>query len=131
VRWYLALYDDAGDALYQMLGLSEEYLATSGMGGFDLEHHIWYRREVQVGDIVEIRVRFLARSAKLLHYVMFMANETRGVLASMFECVHAHADLSIRRVAPFPPHAAAKMDALIAEHCALAWPAPTSGAMGV
>jgi acyl-CoA thioester hydrolase len=101
------------------------------MGGFDLEHHVWYAAEVHVGDTVVIRLRFLARSAKLFHYQMFMANETRGVLASIFECVHAHADLSIRRTAPFPPNVAATIEAYIAAHRALAWPAPVSGSMGV
>jgi acyl-CoA thioester hydrolase len=131
VRWYLALYDKAGDAMHPMIGLSEEYLAASGLGGFDLEHHVWYAAEVHVGDTVVIRLRFLARSAKLFHYQMFMANETRGVLASIFECVHAHADLSVRRTAPFPLNVAATIDAYIAAHRALDWPAPVSGSMGV
>jgi len=131
VRWYLALYDLAGDALYPMLGLSEDYLATSGMGGFDLEHHIWYAAEVRVGETVVIRVRMLARSAKLLHYLMFMINESRGVVSSIFECVHSHADLSARRTAPFPPHVSATIDGWIEKHNALDWPAPVSGSMGV
>jgi acyl-CoA thioester hydrolase len=131
VRWYLALYDEAGDAMYPMLGLTADYFATSGMGGFDLEHHLWYAAEVRIGDTVVIRPRFLARSAKLLHYVMFMVNETQGVVSSIFECVHAHADLSVRRTAPFPAAVAARIDECIAAHQALSWPAPVSGSMGV
>jgi hypothetical protein len=60
----------------------------------------WYPSEVLIGDTVVIRARLLARSANLLHYLMFMVNETRGVLSSLFECVHAHADLRTRRTAP-------------------------------
>ena len=131
VRWYLALYDEAGDALYPMLGLTADYFAASGMGGFDLEHHLWYAAEVRIGDTVVIRARLLARSAKLMHYMMFMVNETRGVLSSLFECVHAHADLGTRHTAPFPAQVAAQIDALIAAHCALTWPAPVSGCMGL
>ncbi len=131
VRWYLALYDEAGDAMYPMLGLTADYFAASGMGGFDLEHHLWYAAEVRIGDTVVIRARILARSAKVMHYMMFMANETRGVLSSIFECVHAHADLSARRTAPLPTHATARIDAYIAAHRELAWPAPVSGSMGV
>jgi len=131
MRWYLALYDEAGDAMYPMLGLTADYFATSGMGGFDLEHHLWYPAEVRIGDTVVIRARIIARSAKLMHYMMFMINETRGMLSSLFECVHAHADLTIRRTAPFPAQVAAKIDAYIAAHRALSWPAPVSGSMGV
>jgi acyl-CoA thioester hydrolase len=64
---------------------------------------------------------------KLFHYMMFMVNETRGSLSSLFECVHAHADLRARRTAPFPAQVAARIDVLIAEHRTLAWPAPVSG----
>ena len=131
VRWYLALYDEAGDAMYPMFGLTAVYFAASDMGGFDLEHHLWYAAEVHIGDAIAIRARILERSSKLMHYLMFMVNETRGVLSSIFECVHAHADLSVRRTAPFPAPVAARIDALIAAHRALAWPAPISGTMGV
>ena len=131
MRWYLALYDEAGDAMYPMLGLTADYFAASGMGGFDLEHHLWYPAEVRIGDTVVIRARILARSAKLMHYMMFMVNETRGMLSSLFECVHAHADLRARRTAPFPAQVAAQIDALVAAHRALPWPAPVSGTMGV
>ena len=101
------------------------------MGGFDLEHHLWYLSEVRVGDTVAIRLRMLARSAKLCHYMMFLVNETRGRLSSLFECVHAHADLKARRTAAFPTQAVAAIDALIAEQQALAWPAPISGSMAI
>ena len=115
--------------MYPMLGLTPDYFAASGMGGFDLEHHLWYAAEVHIGDNVVIRARILARSSKLIHYLMFMVNETRGVLSSIFECVHAHADLTARRTAPFPAQAAARIDAFIDGHRALAWPAPVRGSM--
>ena len=66
-----------------------------------------------------------------MHYLFFMVNETRGVVSSIFECVHAHADLTARRTAPFPAQVAAQIDAFIAAHRELAWPAPVSGSMGV
>ena len=131
IRWYLVVYDEAGDAMYPMIGLTAEYFAASGMGGFDLEHHIWYRSEVRVGDTVVIRLRMLARTAKLCHYLMFMTNKTRGNLSSVFECVHAHADLKTRRTAAFPPETAARIDALIEAQRALAWAAPVSRAMAI
>jgi acyl-CoA thioester hydrolase len=129
IRWYLALYDEAGDEMYKLWGEDPAYYAASGNGGFDLEHHLHYLNEVRVGDEVAIRARLLQRTAKRLHYLMFMVNETRGNLASIFECVHAHADLQARRTAPYPPALAERLDKLIAEHARLEWPAPTCGAM--
>jgi acyl-CoA thioester hydrolase len=103
----------------------------TGAGGFDLEHHLWYPSEVRIGNTVVIRARILARSLKVFHYMMFMVNETRAIVSSIFECVHAHADLTARRTAPFPAAVAAKIDGFIAAHDALEWPAPVSGAMGI
>ena len=131
VRRYLQIYDDAGDALYPRLGLTPEYLTANGKGGFDLEHHLWYVSEVLIGETISVRMRFVSRNEKLLHYLMFLVNETRGIVSSVFECIHAHADLTVRRTAPFPAFVVARIDAILAEHERLSWTAPTSGAMAI
>ena len=81
MRWYLALYDEAGDAMYPMLALTADYFQESGMGGFDLEHHLWYLAEVRIGDTVVIRVRFVAeRQADALFDVHGERNTGRALL---------------------------------------------------
>jgi acyl-CoA thioester hydrolase len=130
IRWYMLLYDEAGFPLFDLFGLTLDYYAQSGAGGFDLEHHVHYLNEVHIGDTVAFHARLLSRSAKRLHYMLFMVNETRGSLSSTFECVNSHADLTIRRTSPFPDEAAARMDALLAQHRQLDWDAPVCGAMG-
>lgn len=129
MRWYLAVYDEAGIPLYERFGLTLEYYAAHGAGGFDLEHHLHYLNEVHIGDALAVRARLVGRSAKRLHYLLFMVNETRGKLASIFECVNAYADLTVRRTAPFPPEIAAAIDAVLAAHRALDWDAPVCGVM--
>lgn len=129
MRYYLAVYDDAGYPFVDSLGLGLEVRAANQFGGYDLEHHIHYLREVLLGDEIAVYLRVVGRSAKRMHYLMFMVNETRGTLASIFECVNAFADLSIRRTAPWPAEAAARLDALISDHSALDWPPPTCGIM--
>jgi acyl-CoA thioester hydrolase len=129
VRWYLALYDEAGDNMYQLYGQTPEYYRANQAGGFDLEHHIRYLAEVRIGDTVAIRARLLKRTAKRIHYMMFMVNETRGLLSSTFECVNSHADLKLRRTSPYPDFIAQQIDALIAQHRLLDWDAPVSGSM--
>jgi acyl-CoA thioester hydrolase len=130
IRWYLAVYDDAGYPLAAGFGLTPEYHRQHGTGGFDLEHHIHYLSEVHIGDTVAIHVRLLARTAKRVHYMMFMVNETRGTLASLFECVNSFADLTVRRTAPYPADIAATIDAMLTAHAALDWDAPVCGVMG-
>jgi acyl-CoA thioester hydrolase len=129
MRWYLAIYDDAGYPLQERLGLSQEYHAQHGTGGFDLEHHIHYLREVLPGDEVSVYARLVQRTGKRIHYLMFLVNETRGTLASIFECVNSFADMRARRTAPYPPDIAARIDAVIARHASLEWPAPVCGVM--
>lgn len=130
VRWYMVLYDDAGEALFNLFGQSLDYYTATGAGGFDLEHHLHYLNEVRIGNTISIRARLLGRSAKRLHYMLFMVNETRGLLASTYECVNSHADRIARRTAPYPEHIAAQIDTLIAEHNRVGWDAPVCGSMG-
>jgi acyl-CoA thioester hydrolase len=129
IRWYMLLYDEAGIPLFERLGLTLDYYQQSRMGGFDPEHHLQYLAEVNIGDTVAIYARLLGRTAKRLHYMLFMVNETRGLLSSTFECVNSHADLAVRRTSPFPEHFAARADAMLAEHRQLDWDAPVCGAM--
>jgi len=129
MRWYLAIFDDAGYPLAASLGLTPEFHAQHGTGGFDLEHHIHYLSEVMAGDAVAVYTRLLDRSAKRIHYMMFMVNETRGALAAIFECVNSFADLRARRTAPYPDEIAGRIDALLATHRQLKWEAPVCGVM--
>jgi acyl-CoA thioester hydrolase len=129
VRGYMVIFDDAGYPFVAALGLTPEYHQQQGTGGFDLEHHLHFLNEVHIGDVVVVYIRVLGRSAKRIHYMMFMVNETRGTLASTFECVNSFADLTLRRTAPYPPEIAARIDALLTDHRALRWDAPVCGVM--
>src|SRR5256885_151935 len=86
VRWYLYIFDEAGYPMVADWGLTQQYHQQHGTGGFDLEHHLHYLNEVHVGDEVAVYARLLARTAKRIHYMLFMVNETRHSLASIFEC---------------------------------------------
>lgn len=129
MRWYLAVFDDAGYPLAAQFGLTDEFHQQNGSGGFDLEHHLHFLNEVMVGDTVAVYARVVARSAKRVHYLLFMVNETRDKLAAIFECVNSFADLTQRRTAPYPDAIAARIDAVIAQHAALDWDAPVCGVM--
>ena len=129
MRWYLHLYDDAGYPLVASIGLTPEYHEQHHTGGYDLEHHLHYLREIMVGDTIAIYGRLVGASSKRIHYLMFMVNETRGTLASIFECVNSFADMSTRRTATYPPDVAIRLHELLAAHTALDWEPPISGVM--
>jgi acyl-CoA thioester hydrolase len=131
VRWYMSLYDEAGWKFFDHIGMTLEYFETEKKGGFALRQMLQYYAEVRLGETVAIHARVLGRSEKKIYFMLFMVNETQHVLASTFESLGTHADLELRRSAPFPPHIAANLDALIAEHSQLDWDAPVCGAINV
>lgn len=130
IRHYLGLYDEALWPFFATLGMDEAYFTEQRGGVFDLEHHIHYRAEVNIGDTVAVYGRGLARTAKRLHGMCFMVNETHQQLANTFEYVTSHADLDARRTSPWPDFFTQKLDAMLAEHDALDWDAPVCGVMG-
>jgi acyl-CoA thioester hydrolase len=129
MRWYVAIFDDAGDDLHERIGLTVEFHREHHTGTVDLEHHTHFLHEVMPGDTVAVYARLVGRSAKRLHYLMFLVNETKGRLAAIFECINAFADLTIRKTAPFPPETGARIDAWLKKDATLDWAAPVSGSM--
>jgi hypothetical protein len=67
----------------------------------------------------------------MIHYLMFMVNESTGKVAAHFECVNALVDLQARKTTAYPAEIVARIDALLTEQNQLAWPPPVSGAMRV
>jgi acyl-CoA thioester hydrolase len=127
VRWYAALFDVAAWKFFESFGMDENYYRTEHAGGFALKQFVQFLAEVKVGECVGIRGRLLGRSAKRIHFMLFMVNESTNVLAATLEVLGSHADMRIRRTSPYPLHLAAALDAMVAEHNALNWEAPVCG----
>src|SRR4051794_1373041 len=102
--------DTAAWKFFDSFGMNEIYYRAEQAGGFALKQFIQYLAEVRVGETVALRGRMLGRSAKRIHFMLFMVNETTHVLSSTFEVLGSHADMRIRRTSPYPPHIAAKLD---------------------
>jgi acyl-CoA thioester hydrolase len=124
MRWYVALFDDAGDTLHDHLGLTREFRRANGCGTMDLEHHTWFINEVMAGSQICIYTRMVARSAKMIHYLMIMVNESTGKVAAHFECVNALVDLQARKTTAYPAGILARIDAMLAEQSPLPWAPP-------
>lgn len=129
IRYYVAIYDDAGDAFYPTVGLSDAEHRGRESGTMDLEHHTHFIREVRPGDRLAVYLRMVGVGAKRFHYVMILFNETTGQTASLFECVNTFVDLARRKSAPWPENVRAALHALLESQSALSWPAPVCGSM--
>jgi acyl-CoA thioester hydrolase len=129
IRYYIAVFDDAGDAFYPTVGLGDADHRLRESGTMDLEHHTHFVRELRPGDRIAVYLRIVGVSAKRFHYVMFLVNETSGELASIFECVNTFVDLKQRRSAPWPENVRTALESACERHSSLEWAAPVCGSM--
>jgi len=59
VRWYAAIFDEAGDRLHERLGLTPKFHRDNGTGTMDLENQINYLREVIPGERIAVFARLV------------------------------------------------------------------------
>ncbi len=127
VRWYMTLFDEAAWQFFISFGMDRNYYEDTHNGAFALKHFIRYLAEVHAGETVAVRIRVLGRSAKRVHFMHFLINETTGKVAATMEALGSHADLAARRTSTFPDTVAAALDGLIAGQSNLGWDAPLCG----
>jgi acyl-CoA thioester hydrolase len=129
VVWYTHVFSNAVGGLLQMLGTTREDYLSGRIGNAALEGHVRYLRELHVGDPLRIHSRLLAISEKRLHSIHFLIDEADERLAATSEGVGAYFDLKARRMVPMPPDVAERARRILAEHAAVGWAAPVTGAM--
>ena len=129
IRYYTAVFDDAGDAFYPGVGLSDADHRERQSGTMDLEHHTHFVRELRPGERIAVYLRIVGVSAKRFQYLMFLVNESSGELASIFECVNTFVDLSHRKSAAWPEEVRTALERLCKKHSSVPWAAPVCGSM--
>jgi acyl-CoA thioester hydrolase len=103
LAYYVVVFDLATDALYTALGIGDAYREATGFSCFTAETHTVYEREVHLGDKLLVRAWLLGADAKRVHYFHEMFHVESGERSAAQELMALHIDMSIRRVAPFPP----------------------------
>jgi acyl-CoA thioester hydrolase len=115
LAYYVVLFDQATDALYDVLGVGQAYRNASGNSTFTAETHTLYERELRVGERVCVTAHLLGADAKRLHYFHEMFHAEGGHRVASQELLALHIDMSVRRVAPFPAALHAKLQAVVRE----------------
>lgn len=123
LAYYIVLFDQGTDGLYDALGMDRGYKARTGCGTFAVETHTLYENELLLGERVEIRSLLIAADAKRVHLAHEMYRVSDGARTAMQEILLLHVDLSSRRVCPWPADVRARMEAARAAHAGLrpAW----------
>ncbi len=102
LAYYVVLFDQATDLLYDTLGVGQAYRDATGNSTFTAETHTLYEREVRLGERVRVVPHLLGVDAKRLHYFHEMFHAEHGHRVAAQELMALHIDLSLRKVAPFP-----------------------------
>lgn len=111
-------------------GIDGEYVATREMGTFSAEHRIVYLSELRLGDRLSTRVQLLDRSAKALHALAYVVNDSGLKVSATFEALIVHVSTATRRPHDFPADIASRLDELIHEH-RQSWAPPTGGTIRI
>jgi acyl-CoA thioester hydrolase len=108
LAWYVAVLDQATDALWPRLRLGEGFNAA-GFGTFAAESWVAYRRELRLAAPLDWESAVLAADEKrlLLRHRLFHATE--GFLSAEQEVLYLCVDLGARRVVPWPAAVAARL----------------------
>ena len=113
LAYYVVLFDQATDNVYEALGVGQAYREATGNSTFTAETHTIYDREVLVGERVRIVTRMLGVDAKRIHYFHEMFHAERGHRVAAQELMGLHIDLRVRRTAPMPPDLLARIQAAV------------------
>jgi len=121
---YVLIFDEAGVALSDYIGMGETYSRETGASWVVLENHVTYDRELRLGERVKVTTQFIAHDQKRLHLyheIIKIGEEDKGP-SSTCEQMIMFFDLNTRRSGPYPPHVMEKIEACMALHSTLPKP---------
>ena len=131
VRHYLGIGSEGLDESMADVGIPHNWPAQSGLACLSAEHHLTYVHELRTGDRMSVRVRLLGRSERAVHAVVYVLDDTRQRLATVFEEIILCVRLDPRRSEPWPQDVATNLDTRIAAHAALEWQPVSSGCLAL
>ena len=116
MAYYNVIMDRSIDELFAAMGMGPTYLAARNCSTMTAEAHVRYLREVHLGDPVQVAMWVIAADEKRVHTFQEMRHATEGWISATSENMTLHVDMSVRKVAPFPPDIAARVQAMAAAH---------------
>jgi acyl-CoA thioester hydrolase len=123
LAYYVVLFDNATDLLFDEIDLGRAYRQKTNLGTFVVETHNRYERELLVGERVRVATQIVEVDDKRIHLAHEMFRLADGERAATQELLFLHVDLVARRVCPFRPDLKARVDAAFAAHARLPKPA--------
>jgi acyl-CoA thioester hydrolase len=119
LAYYIVLFDQATDALFDALGIGIAYKEATNHGTFAVETHNLYEQELLLGERVRVATQILAADHVRLHIAHEIFAAMTGRRAATQELMYLHVDLAARRVVPFPPAVSERVAAAVEAHAIL------------
>ena len=119
LAYYIVLFDEATDALWQAIGLGEPYRLRTGCGTFAVETHTLYLGELLDGDATLAHSVVLGADRKRLHIAHELRRERDDSVAARQELMYLTVDLATRRSVPWPPETLASLKAAQSAHAGI------------
>lgn len=120
---YVRLFDTQCGRLLDRLDIGDAYTARARRGLFVLDVAVNYRRELVVGDVVQVELRLIEADDKRLVSLMALRDQADGEIVATQEQLAIHTDLDARRVTAFTPEQRERLAAAVARQAALPLPA--------
>ena len=131
MAFYLMVFDQSLDHVYDDLGIGEAYTRTEQGSCFTREVHVNYLQELTRNDPIRVTFQLLDWDAKRLHFFQHMHHAEQDYLAATAEQLALHVDMTSRRTAPFPSDVQDKLAELMHAHRSLTTPAEVGRRMGI
>lgn len=127
---YVEFIGEAWRPTWKEVGIQWETLPRDGLSTFVAEQSVRFHSELLEGDDFSAYIRFVGRTHKAVHGVVFLVDDGRGRIATMGEQVVICVDVEARRPAPFPSEVQAALQRRLRGHQTLAWEVPVLGQVG-
>ena len=131
MAYYNVMMDRAIDELWLQLGIGPTYMKERHGSTFTAECHVRYLREIHLGDPVQVSVWLLEADEKRLHTFEELRHATEGWLSATSENMTMHIDMSVRKVAPFPPDIRARIADVVKAHSRVPRPEAIGRSVGM
>jgi acyl-CoA thioester hydrolase len=116
MAYYNVIMDDSVGDFFTAIGLGRDYKKQRNASTMTAECHVRYLREVHLGDPLQVSILMIAADEKRMHFFEELRHATEGWLSATSENISLHIDMSVRKVAPFPPDIAERIQAVATAH---------------
>ncbi len=121
VAWYLHVFDAGVDTLWQMLGIDDDYRATSGGTTFAAESHMRNIAEIREDDEMILTTQLIAVDSKRVHQFQRLYTAPSRIAATC-EWMNLHVDRVSRKVSAWQEPVYTNLMARCEAH--QSWPVP-------